>query len=216
MMDSCCLHKWMTFLKLLEGGAMKVKVKNGRLEYSGVVVDVKSINYNSIIGYLPGANEKVTFPYEDVEFIFDHDWEKKIIKYRDILKLSLPRGVSPRFYAALTCAVEDYFKDEIRGIFILKDTNEKSRRRYWYKRIIIVINNAYPVAISASGREYSTTCNIDMEEIDAKQLALECREGIAMMLNIIGKSAEQLKFYEKVLYILENPGHVVYKAIEGK
>jgi hypothetical protein len=199
----------------LEGGAMKARVRNEKYGISDAVVDIRSLDYKYVSGFLPGAYEKVKVPYEDVEFIFDNEWEKNIVKYRDILRIVLPKGVSPRFYAAIADGVEGYFNGEINNICILADIEEKVRKKYWYKRIVILINNSRPVMITASGKEYQNIYNINIEEVDLKSMAAECKEGMCRLRELINASNEQLKLYERVLYHLENPAQKQYKAIEG-
>lgn len=195
---------------------MKAKVKNVVLGVSEMVVDVRSLDYKYVFGYLLGSYERVKIAYDDVEFMFDSEWEKSIVKYREVLHISLPKGVSPRFYAATAYAIEEYSKDEIRSICIIRDIQEKSRRKYWYKKIIVVINNSSPIIISAYGREYSNTYNINIEKTDSANLAFECKEEICRLKKVIALGMDQLEFYEKVLYNLENPGEKVNRAIEGR
>lgn len=195
---------------------MKAKLRNEKLGIQDAVVDVRFLNYKYVLGIMPGTYGKVKVPYEDVEFIFDNEWEKNIVKYRDILRIILPKGVSPAFYSALVHAVEEYYDGDINNICIFADSQEKARRKYWYKKIVMLINNSHPVAITASGKEYANIYNINIEEINLKSMAVECREGISRLKKLIDESCEQIRLYERVLYHLENPGQKKYKAIEGK
>lgn len=200
----------------LEGEAMRAKIKNVIPGGSDMVVDVRSLDYKYVFGYLPGSYERVKVAYDDVEFMFDSEWEKSIVKYREILHISLPKGVSPRFYAAVAYALEEYSKDEIRSVCIIRDVQEKARRKYWYKKIIVVINNTSTVIITAYGKEYSNAYNINIEETDSANLVFECKEEICRLKNVIALGMDQLGFYEKVLYNLENPGEKMNRAIGGR
>lgn len=196
---------------------MRARVKEGVSNLSDMLIDVRSIDYKYVSGYISGAesHERVRIPFDDVEFIFDNDWEKKIIKYRDILRITLPKGVSPRFFAAVVNAIEEYHKGEISSICILRDTEEKVRKKYWYKSLIVVINNTCPILLTATGREYSNTYDISIVETDTESLIFECREEICKLRKIIKIGSDKLKFYEGTLHALENPDSIRYKAIEG-
>lgn len=197
---------------------MKARIINRLSDYFDVVIDVKGITYKYIFGLHPGLGLKTKIPYEDVDFIYEYEWEKNVVKYRTLLKISLPKAVSYKFYAAVFLAVEGRFKDGIESIVILKDTNEKAKRKYWYKRTVLIINEVYPILISASGREYGDNFNIDVEDIGTDSAAIHCSEGICRLEEIISISVEQLNFYRKVLHSLENPQDMKYthKAIEGE
>ena len=197
---------------------MKARIINRLSDYFDVVIDVKGITYKYVFGLLPSGALKTRIPYEDVDFIYEYEWEKNVVKYRVLLKISLPKAVSYKFYAAISLVMEGRFSNGIKSIAILKDTNEKAKRRYWYKRIVLIINEVHPILMSASGREYGDNFNIDVEDIGANSAAIHCREGICRLEEIISISAEQLNLYRKVLHSLGNSEDKKYthKAIEGE
>ena len=197
---------------------MKAKVVNELSCYLGVIIDVKLLNYKYIMGYLPGTFEKVSFPFTDVELTFDCEWEKNVIKYKDILNISLPPTTSIKFYAAICYTIEGYFKGEIKSIGILRNSDEKARKKYWYKSIDIIINDNHPVSITASGREYTDIYNINTEEVDINSFTRQCKEGIYKLKEIINKGSQKLRLYEKALSNIETSGPIKYwhKAIEGE
>jgi len=197
---------------------MKAKVINNLSDYYDCVIDVKLLNYKYIFGLLPDGYSKVKLAFEDALIIFDHEWEKSIIKYRDLLKMSLPQAATIKFYAAVCSAIEQYYKGDVKTISIMRDTNEKARKQYWYKRVEVVINEDHPAFISASGRDYKDTYNINIEDIDIGSFVCECKDGICNLKERIKKDIDQLKTYEKAISRLENPGKGKgpYKAIEGR
>lgn len=192
---------------------MKAKVTNKLSEYFGVEIDVRLLNYYYILGMLPGGYTKVKLPFEDIEFIYDYEWEKNIVKYRDLLKVSLPNTVSIKFYAALCSVIEEHFGGAIRNILVIGDVNEKARRGYWYKKLEVIINGSHPVSISASGGDYTDLYNINAEDVNIESFVHGCKDGIQKLKEIIKRNVEQLKFYEKVLYDLTNPKKEGPKAI---
>jgi hypothetical protein len=198
--------------------AMKAKVVGESSGYTNEIVDVRQINYGYVYGLLSDGSSKVKIPFEDVEFIFDSTWEESVIKYRDVLKISIPPAVSMGFYAALSHVLEQHYEGDIESIDILSDDNEKSRKGYWYKKTVVVINNCHPVFITASGRNYTNNYNISMEDMDPKSFACQCREGIVRLRKSMDREAEQLKLYEKALNGVQNPvrGRRKHKAIGGR
>lgn len=197
---------------------MKAKVINQFSNHFEAEIDVKLINYRYVFGIVPSQALKVKVPFEDVNFIYEHEWEKSIVKHRALLNISLPKAASLRFYAAVSMILEERFKDGIKTIYVLKDINEKARKKYWYKRAVLVVNNAYPIFVSASGREFTDNYNINIEDTTTDQVVLVCKEGICRLKEMIGASAEQMRIYQKVLNGLETPGDDIYqyKAIEGR
>lgn len=192
---------------------MKAKVINGLSDYSGVIIDVRLLDYNYVLGMLPGGYTKVKLPFEDVEFIYEYEWEKNIVKHRDLLKISLPDTVSIKFYGALCSVVEEHFGSTIRDVLIIGDSNEKARKGYWYKRLEIIINGSYPVSISASGGDYTNLYNIRAEDVNIDNYVDGCKDGINILKEKIKRDVKQLRFYEKVLHDLTNPKKEGPKAI---
>lgn len=195
---------------------MKARVINESSAYSGVVIDVKLAGSSCIYGYPAESKTKVQVPYKDVELVFEYEWEKNIVKYKELLKIRLPRTASMKFYAALCYSIEQHFPGEIVTVSVVKDVEEKVRKRYWYKNIEIIINDVFPVNIRICGREYIDHYDIDIEDMDAEKFTAKCREGICRLKDLIGESSEKIKLYERVLYGMEHPltgGHM-RKAIE--
>lgn len=197
---------------------MKAKVINRMSEYFDLIIDVRMLNYKYIYGLGPDSKAKVKVYFEDVEFVFDHEWERNIVKYRDILRICLPEATTIKYYAAICSVMEEYFKGDIKNISIIRDVNEKARKGYWYKRIEIVINGTHPVYVGASGRNYSDMYNINMEDIDVNSFICACKDGICNLKENINRNFEQLRYYEKVLHRLTSPQeeNSIYNAIEGK
>jgi len=197
---------------------MKVKVVDRFSDCFGMIMNVKSLNYKYIAVVLPEDGKKIKMPFNDVEFIFDYEWEKSIVKYRDILKISLPPSVSIKFYGAICYAIEQYYEGEIKDIVIIMDTNEKARKNHWYKRLYVVINGEKVAVITASGRDYDDNYNINIEDVDINSFVYECKDGICRLKELIQKSIEKINQYEKVingLGSLKNT-NTIYKAIEGR
>jgi hypothetical protein len=197
---------------------MKAKVINESSNYFDMVISVKLAGPSHIFGYIPNTRTRVQLPYEDVELTFEHEWEKSIIKYKSLLNIKLPAAASMKLYAAICYVVEQHFNGGIRNISVVKDVEEKVRKGYWYKNIEIIINNVYPVNIRVTGRNYTDLYNINAEDMDVKSFAAECADGISKLKELIGMSNEKLKFFERVLYEMDNPpaNNERYKAIEGK
>lgn len=185
---------------------MKAKVINSSSDYYCAIIDVKSINFKYVSGIDNCIGKKVKLPYEDVEFVYEQEWEKNIVKHRDILNVSLPDGASPFFYAILSCTLEEHMKGDIRNIAVLSDVNEYTKRKYWYKRVAAVINNNHPVLIAVSGREYSVQYNVDIEDMDRCKFISECKNGINEVKESIEAGIRKVKYYENILNNMESPG----------
>lgn len=197
---------------------MKVRVINRSSDYFDSTIDVKFLNYKYVFGFLSGGYTKVKLPFEDVEFIFEHEWEESMVKHRDILKISLPKAVSLKLYSVMCYAIEQHLKGEIKSIAVLSDINEKARRGFWYKKLDMLVNQRCPVSITISGKNYSDLYNIDIEDRDADSFIYGCRDGIRKLRELIDRNTEQLELYERALNDLMNPNEdkPVYKAIGGR
>lgn len=191
-------------ISIQEGDPLKARVTNHMSAYYLSIIDIKSINYKYVFGVGCGVDGKVKVPYEDVEFICDNELEKCIVKYRDVLKISLPHGVSPGFYGMLSNSIEEHIKGNIRSISILFDSNEKARKKHWYKRIVAVVNDTCPLLISASGRDFTNCCNINIEDINVDEFVDECRKEMQRIKDIIDTGVNKMISYEKMLYKLKN------------
>ncbi|KPU44530.1 hypothetical protein OXPF_16130 [Oxobacter pfennigii] len=195
---------------------MKVQVVNNLSEFYSAVIDVRMLNYDYIFGHLENSSIAVKVAFEDVDFIYENEFEEKIVKYRDLLKISLPGTVTIRFYGAFCSVLEEYFNEEIKSITILKDDDEKARKGYWYKRVELIINEIRPACITASGRNYADKYNVNMEDIDILQFIYNCKKGIYEIKTEIGKNLERLRIYEKALRSLNDPNDdPKKKALEG-
>jgi len=196
---------------------MRALIKDRSSEHHDFTMDVKLINYDYVFGIIEGKNIKVKVPFDGVEFIYDYDWEKSIVKNRDILRVSLGKTSSMKFYGALLDALEQHFEGEIKNLAVLSDINERARKGYWYKRVEAIANGTRPVEIRINGRDYGDFYNINIEDMDLNSFKLGCRDKITNCRQIIKMSLEKLKVYEKALYIMEHPEYMrEYKAIGGR
>lgn len=197
---------------------MKAKVINRISDYFDKILNIKHLDYKFVTGILSEDRKRIKVPFGDVEFIFDNEWEKSIVKYKDILKISLPNSVSIKFYGAICYAIEEYYKGVISDLSVIMDINEKARRNYWYKRIDVVINGEKVATITASGRDYTDKYDISIEDVDISSFVYECRNGICKLKELIKGSVEKINQYEKVINSLESSKNGVrkYKAIEGR
>lgn len=177
---------------------MKARVINEASEHFGSIIDVYSINYKYIAGLNKDGYRKVKIPFDEVNFEFDSQWEKDVVKYRGLLKIKNPPS-SMKFYAALCYAIEQHFQFEIKSILVVNDINEKVRKNYWYKNIDILINNTMPINIRVLGRDYSSLYDISIEDIDGDKFARRCSEGIYRLRKLINESSGKLSVYERVL-----------------
>lgn len=182
---------------------MKAEVINKASEHFGSVIDVCSINYNCITGFIEDGYKKIKINYDEAKFKFDSEWEKDAVKYRDLFNIKAPAS-SMKFYAALCYAIEQHFNFEIKSIVIVNDINEKVRKNYWYKNIECIINNTRPINIRVLGREYSDIYDISIEDIDGDKFTARCSEGIFRLRRLIEESSEKLAVYERVLKGMNN------------
>lgn len=187
-----------------EGEAVKAKVINSFSDYYNEIVNVKLLNFKYVSCIVNGIMPRVKIPYEDVEFVYDYEWEKYIVKYRDMLRISLPAEVSPKFYALLSKAFEQHIKTEIKSIAVLSDINEYPRRKYWYKRMVAVVNDKYPVLVTSSGKKYSNCYNINIEDLERDKFINDCKCGIEKVKSAIETGTKQLDAYERILCSVKN------------
>lgn len=177
---------------------MRAEVIDKTSEHFGSVIDVCSINYEYITGFIEDDHKKIKINFDEVKFEFDSEWERDAVKYRDLLNIKTPAS-SMKFYAALCYAIGQHFKFEIKSIVIVNDINEKVRKNYWYKNIECIINSVRPINIRVLGREYSDIYDISIEDIDGDKFAAMCSEGIKKLKLLIDESSEKLTVYEMAL-----------------
>lgn len=195
---------------------MKAKVINESSKYFQMIIPVKLASSCHIFGYIPGTRTKVQVPYEDVELIFEHEWEKSAVKYKNLLDIRLPRAASMRLYAAICFVLEQHFNGIIKSISVVRDIEEKVRKGYWYKNIDIMVNSTHPMNIRITGKNYANLYDINIEDMDIESFVSECTDDINKLKELISKSSEKLRLYEKVMYEMKNPpADGSLKAIEG-
>lgn len=181
---------------------MRAKVINEASEHFGSVIDVRSIDYRYVTGYKDGR-ERIRVGFDEVKLECDSEWEKDVVKYRELLKIK-SQVPSMKFYAALCYAIEQHFDFEIKNIQVVNDINEKVRKNYWYKNIECLINVTRPVNIRVLGRDYSGLYDISIEDIEYEEFAKGCSEGIHRLRRLIDESNEKLAVYEKALKGMTN------------
>lgn len=183
---------------------MKAKVVNRSSGYYNVVIDVKMIDYNYVYGLLPGGYSKVKLPFEDMEFMFDEEWEKDALRHRDLLNIPLPRTSSVKLYAAINTALEGGFEEGLKSVVVIRDYCEKVRKKIWYKTTELVINGAYPVIMKIVGHDYSDLYEIKIEEIDKETFISNCNDSVSKLKELLDKNMKKIELYQKVMDNLQD------------
>jgi len=184
---------------------MKARVINCNFENYGSEFKVRRMNFDRILVNYPSEKGIKEFLFEDVQCISENEIDEFLINNREFLKIRLKRGISVIFYNALYTSIKIEIKEEINWLSVIKDKYRINKKGIWEKEILLIVNNAFPLEILASGKnfrkgEYNIIINrLEKEnclevwneeinkiekEIEAKSLILsEFREGIEKFKN---------------------------------
>lgn len=133
---------------------MKARVINYNLEDYGSEFKVRRMNFDRILVNYPSEKGIKDFSFEDVECISENEIDEFLVKNREFLKIRLKRGISVVFYNALYTSIKIEIKEEVNGLSVIKDKYRINKRGIWEKEILLIINNAFPLEILASGRNF--------------------------------------------------------------
>jgi len=179
---------------------MKAKIINKDLEDYGSEFKVRRMNYDQIVVNYPSGTGLKKFIYEDVECIRENDIDDFLINNRSYLKIKLKRGISVTFYNALNEALKLETGEEVKSLNILKDKYNINKRGIWEKKILLMVNDKFPLQVDASGQNFkSDNYNINIIEIEKDYFLKECNEEIDRIKRKIEQKKHMLEgFFDAI------------------
>jgi hypothetical protein len=133
---------------------MQVKVINNKLDDFGGTFKVRRMNFDNIIVNYPIVSGIKNFSFSDVECISENDIDKFLLENKNFLKIKLKRGISVVFYNALYDSIKFEIKEEIEDLNVINDKYKINKRGIWEKKILLIINNKFPLEVIASGQNF--------------------------------------------------------------
>ena len=189
---------------------MKVRVINKDSSDFEKEFKVRRMNYDQSVVNYPNSKGINIFLNKDIEFITESDVDKFLIKYRDLLKIMLNRGISINLYKILVDNIQEQFNEEFEALNLLKDKYKVNKRGIWDKEILCIINNHIPINIIASGENFKKVgYNISIEEINKEKFFELCTFEIKKIEKEIKEKEKQLSRYGQGLKCLESRDKMV-------
>lgn len=151
---------------------MRIIVINNKSEYYHREFHVSKMNYDCLI--VKDGDKNIEFKIENVDLISDSLLEDVIIKYRDIIKIKLNRGIHLLLYTKLINFIEENINSKVENLEVLSDDYGLIRKNLWEKNIKVVINDATPLQINVVGRNFDKNFDINIKNINIQDFIEEC------------------------------------------
>jgi hypothetical protein len=186
---------------------VKVKIINKELSHYNEELKVTRLNYNMVMAKID--EEKLCFSQEDVQMIPENEYEKAILKCKDIVKIKLQRGISLLFYTAVLNCLEKTIGGSIRSIDVLKDEHRPLRKGLWEKLMLMVVNEEHALTVSVTGRHFGRNFDVTVSERCLEDFVDECEVEIEWYMREIKEKKNQIKRYRKAIGdVVSNHGRV--------
>lgn len=155
---------------------MKARVREPKHEFYGCEFEVAYLSYDNTGGRDTKSNDIIVAGFDEVEFIFDAEWEEEIIRNKEILNIKKPKKASYYMYYAIIKSIESHIGLCIKDLLILDD-NEIDSKKVWVKKVIAAANNK-PIIINITGQNYLNKFDIKLSSMDNQEFTKECKEEI--------------------------------------
>jgi hypothetical protein len=155
---------------------LKARVTEPKHEFYGCEFEVAYLSYENTAGKDLKTKDIIAAGFDEVDFIFDANWEEEIVRNREILNIKKPKKASYYMYYALIKSIEGHIGLCIKDLLILDD-NELDSKKVWIKKIIAAANNK-PLVINITGQNYSNKFDIKLSYMDNQEFIKECGEEI--------------------------------------
>lgn len=169
---------------------MKARVIEASHEFYDCIFEVSCLSYDNAAGRDVKTGDVIAAGFEQLEFIYDGEWEREIVENREILNIKKPRKASYYMYLALVKSLEAHIGDEIRELVIL-DEKEIDGKKVWMKNIKAAANNS-PLTINITGKNYSNKFDIRITEGDRDEFMEECRGEIERLQIGLKRDAKRI------------------------
>ena len=189
---------------------MKVKIINPNSEDYQKELKLRRMNYDQVVVNYPGEKGIKVFDKVEVEFIIESEVDEFLIKYNDILKIKLNRGISVALYKGILDTIENELKIDFKSLNLLRDKYVVNKRGIWEKEILCVINDVMPIKITASGQNFKKSgFNIDIDEILKEEFLEICAFEIKKINKEIKEKEDILSRYGEAIEKIKKPENPV-------
>lgn len=190
---------------------MKARIIEKKHEFYDSTFEVAFLSYDNAAGRDIKTKEIIAAEFDDIEFIFDANWEEEIVRNREILNVKKPKKASYYMYFILLKSIMEHVKSDIDELLILHD-NEYDSKKVWIKRIVASVNGN-PININITGQYYSNKFDIKITDVDNEVFIEECMEEIKKLQIGLRKDAKRInKLVNTIKYI---KGEKVYTRTQG-
>lgn len=169
---------------------MKAKVIESKHEFYDCIFEVSCLSYENAAGRDIKSMDIVAASFDQLEFMYDANWEEEIIRNREILNIKKPKKASYCMYYALIKSIEAHMGLKIEKLLILDDS-ELDSKKVWMKKIIAAANNK-PIIINITGKNYSNKFDIRITDGDSKEFIEECRMEIERLQIGLKRDAKRI------------------------
>lgn len=190
---------------------MKARVIDAKHEFYGCTFEVAYLSYANAAGYDIKSRNIISAGFEEIEFIYDADWEKEIVKNREILNIKKPRKASYYMYFILIKSIEEHIGMGINELLILKD-NEYDSKKVWIKKIGASVNGN-PININITGENYSNKFQIKITDVENDLFIKDCIEEIERLQIGLKRDAKRINGLVKAVKSIK--GEKVYTGTQG-
>jgi hypothetical protein len=155
---------------------VKAKVIEKKHEFFGSTFEVAYLAYDKIAGNDLINKDIIAAGLDEVEFIFDAEWEKEIIYNSEVLNIKKPKKASYYMYYAIIKSIIEHTGEAIRDLIILDD-NEMDSKKVWIKKIKASANEK-PIIINITGQNYNNVFEIKITDMDRDEFIKDCEDEI--------------------------------------
>lgn len=169
---------------------MKARVIETKHEFYDCIFQVAYLSYDNTAGYDVKSKDIIAAGFDEVEFIYDADWEEEIVKNREILNVKKPKKASYYMYFVLIKSIIEHMGLNIDKLSILHD-NEYDSKKVWIKRIAASVNGN-PININITGQNYSNKFDISITDVKNEIFIKDCMEEIEKLQIGLKKDAKRI------------------------
>lgn len=184
------------------GDKMRAKIIADNHEYSGAEFRISFLSYDMAAGTLPETGGIVAAAIEELEFIYDADWEKKIINNREVLNIKKPREASYFMYSAVIQSIEGHLGEELGELVIIED-KDSSLKNTWMKNITILANGR-PVNVNITGKKLSNSFSITAVDMKKDEFLEKCEREVGKLQNGLKKYTKRLNGLVYTIQLIKN------------
>lgn len=181
---------------------MRAKVTANNHEYNGEEFKVSFLSFDMAAGTHTGTGDVIAASLEELEFIFDAEWEEKIINNREILNIKKPREASYFMYSAIIQSVEGHLGEALKELVLVED-KDSSLKNTWMKNITILANDR-PVNVNITGKKLSNSFSITAIDMKKGEFLEKCEREADKLQNGLKKYIKRLNGLVYTIQLIKN------------